>query len=100
MVSTKQAKKGPALLTQSGTRKTESESPMSDTIAPETANAIAEINSLEDLEHIAAQRRYWNAIYGPAARKLVKAGKATNKQVADVYGIKPSTASILIRDAA
>ncbi|MDQ5860652.1 MAG: hypothetical protein M3536_00105 [Actinomycetota bacterium] len=70
------------------------------TNAPKTPDAIAAVESLEDLRYIAAQRRHWNAMYGPAARKLVAAGKATNKQVADIYGIKPSTASVLIRDAA
>lgn len=70
-----------------------------DTIAPTTTLAITEVESLEDLRVIAAQRRHWNALYAPAAAKLATAGKATNKQIADAYGIKPSTAHVLIRDA-
>lgn len=68
--------------------------------APTSTLAIAEVDSLEDLRLIAEQRRHINAIYGPAARKLVTDGKATTKDVADAYGIKPSTAHVLIRDAA
>jgi len=70
------------------------------TNAPKTPTAIAEVETLEDLKLIAEQRRHINAIYGPAARKLVTDGKATTKDIAEAYGIKPSTAHVLIRDAA
>jgi len=70
------------------------------TNAPKTPLAIAEVDSLEDLKLIAEQRRHINSIYGPAARKLVTDGKATTKDIAEAYGIKPSTAHVLIRDAA
>lgn len=70
-----------------------------DTIAPTTTLAITQVESLEDLRHIAEQRRHWNNLYGPAAAKLSAAG-ATTRDVADAYGIKPSTAHVLIRDAA
>jgi hypothetical protein len=71
-----------------------------DTNAPSTALAIEKVETLADLRLIAEQRRHINAIYGPAARKLVEGGKATTKDIAAAYGIKPSTAHVLIRDAA
>jgi hypothetical protein len=61
---------------------------------------MSQITSLEDLQRLAEQRRHINAIYGPAARKLVTDGKATTRDIAEAYGIKPSTAHVLIRDAA
>lgn len=69
------------------------------TSAPKTPTAIDEVNSLDDLRSIAEQRRHINSLYGPAAAKLAAAGIKT-KEIADAYGIKPSTAHVLIRDAA
>jgi hypothetical protein len=71
-----------------------------DTIAPTIDQAMSQITSLEDLQRLAEQRRHINAIYGPAARKLVADGLATTRDIAEAYGIKPSTAHVLIRDAA
>lgn len=69
------------------------------TSAPKTPAAIDEVNSLDDLRRIAEERRTINAIYGPAAAKLAAAGAKT-KEIAEAYGIKTSTAHVLIRDAA
>lgn len=71
-----------------------------DTSAPTVDLAMSHITSLEDLQRLAEQRRTINAIYGPAARKLVTDGLATTRDIAEAYGIKPSTAHVLIRDAA
>ena len=69
------------------------------TNAPKTPAAIGQVETLEDLRAIAEQRRHINALYGPAAAKLAAAGVKT-KEIADAYGIKTSTAHVLIRDAA
>ena len=69
------------------------------TNAPKTPDAIGQVETLEDLRLIAEQRRHINSLYGPAAAKLAAAGIKT-KEIADAYGIKPSTAHVLIRDAA
>lgn len=70
-----------------------------DTIVPPVDQAIEQIESLDDLRTIAAQRDLFNSMYGPAARKLREAGNSV-KDIADAYGIHRSTASVLIRDAA
>lgn len=70
-----------------------------DTIAPAVDQAIEQIESLDDLRTLAAQRALVNSVYAPAARKLREAGHSV-KDIADAYGIHRATASILIRDAA